>query len=55
MWRLPIFGQTDVDAILAEVEACHKAHLDNHVRLLGFDNFAKSAGTAMVIKRGVSV
>ena len=55
MWKLPMFGETDVDVILAEVEACHKAHPKNHVRLLGFDNFAQSAGTAMVIYRGVAV
>ena len=55
MWKLPMFGETDVDAILAELEACHKAHPNNHVRLLGFDNFAQSAGTAMVVYRGKSV
>lgn len=55
MWKLPLFGETDVDAILAEVEACHKAHPDNHVRLLGFDNYAQSAGAAMVIYRGKAV
>ena len=55
MWKLPMFGETDVDAILAELEACKKAHPDNHIRLMGFDNFAQSAGTAMVIYRGVSV
>ncbi len=55
MWKLPMFGETDVDAILAEVEACHKAHPDNHVRLLGFDNYAQSAGAAMVIYRGKAV
>jgi len=55
MWKLPLFGETDVDAILAEVDACLKAHPNNHVRLLGFDNFAQSAGTAMVIHRGTSV
>jgi len=55
MWKLPMFGETDVDVILAEIEACHKAHPDNHVRLLGFDNFAQSAGAAMVVHRGVSV
>jgi ribulose-bisphosphate carboxylase small chain len=55
MWKLPMFGETDVDAILAEIENCHKAHPDNHVRLLGFDNFAQSAGTAMVVYRGTSV
>lgn len=55
MWKLPMFGETDVDAILAELEACHKAHPENHVRLLGFDNFAQSAGASMVIYRGISV
>jgi ribulose-bisphosphate carboxylase small chain len=55
MWKLPMFGETDVDAILAEVENCHKAHPDNHIRLLGFDNYAQSAGAAMVIYRGKTV
>lgn len=55
MWKLPMFGETDVDAILAEVEACHRAHPDNHVRLLGFDNFTQSAGASMVIHRGQTV
>ena len=55
MWKLPMFGETDVDAILAECEACHKAHPNNHVRLLGFDNYAQSAGASMVIYRGKAV
>ncbi len=52
MWKLPMFGETDVDTILSEIEACHSAHPRNHVRLLGFDNFAQSAGSSMVIYRG---
>ena len=55
MWKLPMFGETDVDAILAELEACHQAHPDNHVRLMGFDNYAQSPGAAMVIYRGTAV
>jgi ribulose-bisphosphate carboxylase small chain len=55
MWKLPMFGETDVDAILAECEACHKAHPGNHVRLLGLDNFAQCAGASMVIFRGQAV
>jgi ribulose-bisphosphate carboxylase small chain len=55
MWKLPMFGETDVDAILAECEACHKAHPKNHVRLLGFDNYKQSAGASMVIFRGKTV
>jgi ribulose-bisphosphate carboxylase small chain len=55
MWKLPMFGETNVDTILAEVDACHQAHPDNHVRLVGFDNFSQSKGTEMVIYRGKAV
>lgn len=55
MWKLPMFGETDVDTVLAEAEACHKAHPDNHVRLIGFDNFAQSKGAEMVVFRGTPV
>ncbi len=52
MWKLPMFGETDVDRILSEAEACHKANPNHHVRLVGYDNYAQSQGTAMVIFRG---
>jgi len=52
MWKLPMFGKTDVEKTLAEAEACHKAHPKNHVRLIGYDNFAQSQGTSMVVYRG---
>ncbi|ADE16465.1 Ribulose-bisphosphate carboxylase [Nitrosococcus halophilus Nc 4] len=52
MWKLPMFGETDVDTILAEAEACHKAHPTHHVRLIGYDNYKQSQGAAMVIFRG---
>jgi ribulose-bisphosphate carboxylase small chain len=55
MWKLPMFGETDVERILAEAEACHKANPNNHVRLVGYDNFAQSQGTAMVIYRGKTI
>ncbi|SES66215.1 ribulose 1,5-bisphosphate carboxylase small subunit [Nitrosomonas marina] len=55
MWKLPMFGETDVARILAEAEACHKANPNNHVRLIGYDNFAQSQGTSMVIYRGKTV
>ena len=55
MWKLPMFGETDVNRILAEAEACHKANPNNHVRLVGYDNFAQSQGAAMVIYRGKTV
>lgn len=52
MWKLPMFGETNVDTILGEVENCRTAHPNNHIRLLGFDNYAQSAGACMVIHRG---
>ncbi len=52
MWKLPMFGETDVSRILAEVEACHKAHPTHHVRLIGYDNYAQSQGASMVVYRG---
>ena len=55
MWKLPMFGETDVDKVLAEAEACHKANPDNHVRLVGYDNYKQSQGTALVIYRGKTV
>ena len=55
MWKLPMFGETDVDRILAEAAACHKANPRHHVRLIGYDNFRQSQGTAMVIYRGATV
>ena len=55
MWKLPLFGETDVAAILKELEACHTAHPKNHVRLLGLDNFAQCPGASMVIYRGKTV
>ncbi|MDH3761602.1 MAG: ribulose bisphosphate carboxylase small subunit [Gammaproteobacteria bacterium] len=52
MWKLPMFGEDNVDTIINECVACHNAHPKNHVRLLGFDNFAQCAGASMVIYRG---
>jgi ribulose-bisphosphate carboxylase small chain len=55
MWKLPMFGETDVDRVLGECEACHKANPDHHVRLVGYDNAKQSKGAEMVIYRGAAV
>ncbi|VBB69380.1 Ribulose bisphosphate carboxylase small chain [invertebrate metagenome] len=52
MWKLPMFGETSVDQILAEVEACHLTNPHDHVRLIGYDHLAPTQGTSMVIYRG---
>ncbi len=49
MWKLPMFGETDVDRIIEEIELCKKANPGNHVRLVGYDNYKQSQGANMVI------
>ena len=55
MWKLPMFGETSVDRILAEAEACRRAHPTHHVRLVGYDKYKQTQGTAMVVFRGNTV
>ena len=52
MWKLPMFGVYSVEKVLAEVEACHRANPGHLVRLVGYDNFSQSQGTAFVVYRG---
>jgi ribulose-bisphosphate carboxylase small chain len=52
MWKLPLFGEQNVDRILAELEACHRQHPNHHVRLIGYDNYTQSQGLAFVVFRG---
>lgn len=52
MWKLPMFGEQSVDRIIEELESCHRAHPGHHVRLIGYDNFSQSQGTAFVVYRG---
>jgi len=52
MWKLPMFGETDVERILAEAQSCRRAHPTHHVRLIGYDNYKQSLGAAMVVFRG---
>lgn len=52
MWKLPFFGETDVNAVLAELEACRQAYPGHHVRLLGYDSYTQSQGSAFVVFRG---
>ncbi len=51
MWKLPLFGVTDAEAVLGELEACRAAHPHCLVRLIGYDNIRQTQGTAFVVYR----
>lgn len=37
LWKLPLFGITDAELVLAEIDACRRAHPDAYVRVSGYD------------------
>jgi ribulose-bisphosphate carboxylase small chain len=51
LWKLPLFGEKNVERVLSELEACHRAHPGQHVRLIAYDNFSQSQGTAFIVFR----
>ena len=52
MWKLPFFGETDLGAVVRELEACRSAYPDHHVRLIGYDNYTQSQGVNFVVFKG---
>jgi ribulose-bisphosphate carboxylase small chain len=51
LWKLPMFGERNVEAVIAELEACHRANPGNHVRLIAYDNYSQSQGAAFIVFR----
>lgn len=52
MWKLPMFGETDVDTILNEAKKCHEANPNDHVKIIGYNPYKQSQGLAFVVYRG---
>ena len=52
MWKLPMFGEQDLSAVMAEIDACHRAYPDHHIRLIGYDNYTQSQGVSFVVIEG---
>lgn len=52
MWKLPMFGERDVDAIMNELTACRNANPGDHVRIIGYDNKRQTQGQSIVVYRG---
>jgi ribulose-bisphosphate carboxylase small chain len=52
MWKLPFFGEQDINRVMEQLEACHRSYPGHHVRLLGYDNYTQSQGSAFVVYEG---
>jgi len=51
MWKLPLFGERNVDAVLAQADACRSANPAHHVRISGIDRNAQTIGFSLVAHR----
>ena len=54
MWKLPFFGEQDLNRVTEELEACRRTYPDHHVRLIGYDNYTQSQGVCFVVYEGRS-
>jgi len=51
MWKLPMYGATDADSVLAECKKCAKAFPTAFVRLAGFDSKRQVQVVAFLVHR----
>jgi len=49
MWKLPMFGETNMGNVLAELEACRRAYPGHHIRLIGYDAYTQSQASCFVV------
>ncbi len=52
MWKLPMFGERNLDTIMSELTACRNANPGDHVRIIGYDNKRQTQGQSIVVYRG---
>ena len=52
MWKLPFFGEQNLNRVVEELEACHRAYPDHHIRLTGYDSYTQSQGSCFVVFEG---
>ncbi|WP_126453006.1 ribulose bisphosphate carboxylase small subunit [Sulfuriflexus mobilis] len=52
MWKLPLFGETDIGRVLDELDTCGRTYPDHHIRLIGYDSYTQSQGSAFVVREG---
>ena len=51
MWKLPFFGEWNLDKIMNEITACRTAYPGHHIKVIGYDGKRQTQGMAMVVHR----
>ena len=55
MWKLPMFGCTDGNQVVAEVQNCRRAFPESYIRLVGFDPIRQVQVAGFLVNRPRSV
>jgi ribulose-bisphosphate carboxylase small chain len=55
MWKLPMFGCTDGQQVLREIQNCRRAFPDAYLRLVGFDAIRQVQVAGLLVNRPASV
>ncbi len=51
LWKLPLFGIDEPDAVLGELAECTRAHPDAYVRINGYDSLRQGQVASFVVRR----
>jgi len=49
MWKLPMFGETNIGTVLSELDSCRRTYPDHHIRLIGYDSYTQGQGSCFVV------
>jgi ribulose-bisphosphate carboxylase small chain len=52
MWRLPMFGATDAQEVLDQLDACRAQHPRDRIRLIGYDRRRQTQALRVVVQVG---
>merc|ERR1719281_630961 len=51
MYKLPMFGCTDADEVIKEIESCKKEFINAKVRVLGFDSLRQVQTSGFIVRK----
>ena len=51
MWKLPLFGASSAQEVLAEVRECRSEYPDSYIRVIGFDNIKQCQTVSFIVHK----
>ena len=51
MWKLPLFGATSAQQVLAEVRECRSEYPNAYIRVIGFDNIKQCQTMSFIVHK----